>query len=304
MIRRLLASLATSLSLAVAACAPGGDLDSFEEAGDTESELALAMTVVPVSKSEAPPGLTILRKKSEFVSFFGQQPPADLDFNKSWVVHYSMGIQNSGGFAAGITAIEREGSGASARLLVRSTDTSPGPNCFVTMALTNPQITVKIPKQKKSIPVDHANESIVTDCGTVQNFCWTVKCAAGFVCDEFQDACVEEPFCPKVKCANGYTCDETVDACVGRLCEPSDAASCPSGMVCQNQIACITAPCPEEFRCEPGPTCADIGYEGTCVDNTLMYCSSNEADDLQSIPCGSSTCGWDSTNGFYDCLSN
>jgi hypothetical protein len=35
-----------------------------------------------------------------------------------------------------------------------------------------------------------------------------------------------------------------------------------------------------------------------------MYCSSNSADDLQSIPCGSSTCGWDETNGFYDCLSN
>ncbi len=302
MFRRLFA-LGSALVLSLSACAPGTELDSVEQTDLTESELSLSMQIVDVKKSPAPPGLTIIRKKSEFVEFFGTQPPAGLNFNKSWLLHYSMGVQNTGGYEATFVGVEREGSGANAHLLIRSNDQNPGPNCFVTQALTNPQVAVKIPKQSKNIPITHANTATFTDCGTVQNWCATALCETGQVCDEFTDACVEEPFCPKVKCANGYSCSEELDQCIGRLCDPEDADSCPANFECLNQIQCITQPCPGEFRCEPAPpevTCADIGWNGTCVGNILKYCSSNEADDMTTQDCSPGSCVVNQ-QGFADC---
>lgn len=298
----LVASLvALGSLLGVAACAPGSVDNESESSADDSDALSLPLEVLPVSKSEAPPGLTILRKKSEYVAFFGQQPPAGLSFNQSWVLHYSLGIQSTGGFAASIPSVDRIGSGANAQLEIHSQDRAPGPNCMVTQALTNPQVTVKIPKQAKAIPITHANTYVQTDCGTVQGWCATALCGPGQVCDEFSDACVEEPFCPKVKCANGYTCDEDVDACVGRECDPADASSCPSGMVCDNQIACITTPCPTEFRCEPAPevTCQQIGWVGTCQGTTLKYC---DGDDMTVVDCAPSQCDFVDADGYYDCV--
>lgn len=307
MFRRLFA-LGSALFLSLSACAPGSELESIEEADLTESELTLSMETVNVTKSNADPGLTIITKKAEYVAFFGTQPPASLNFNKSWLLHYSMGVQNTGGYAASFVSVDREGTGANANLVIRTHDQSPGPNCFVTQALTNPQAAVKIPKQKKAIQITHANDAGQTDCGTVQNWCATALCGPGQVCDEFVDACVDEPFCPKVKCANGYECSEDLDQCIGRLCDPEAATgepeSCPANFVCDNQIQCITQPCPAEYRCEPAPpadvTCAEIGWNGVCQGNILKYCSSNEADDMTTQDCAPGSCVVNQ-QGFADC---
>jgi hypothetical protein len=289
-----------SLSSLVVGCAPDSGLeDGSEEAQDDESALSLNVQVINVTKSNADPGLTIIKKKADYVAFFGVEPPPGLSFNSSWVLHYSMGGQNSGGYAAGIPAVEREGVPGDKRLVVHTTDTSPGPNCFVTLALTNPQVTVKIPKQNNSIGIDQTNESFVTDCGTVQNWCAAALCGPGMVCDEFTDACVEEPFCPKVKCANGYECSEDLDQCIGRICDP-DNSDCPANFACENQIACVTTPCPTEFRCEPAPevTCDQIGWEGICQGTTLKYCN---GDEMVTQSCSPGQCEWDEANAYYDC---
>lgn len=297
---RLLALGSALLLLSPAACAPDTSLEDAEAADGRADELALPFEVLELQKAGADAGLTVITKKSEFVAFFGFAPPSSVNFNKSWLLHYSMGVRNTGGYGASITGVERVGPAGQKQLVVSTLDVEPGPNCFVTMALTNPQVTVKIAKQKKTIEVVQDGEVSVTDCGTVQDFCATALCAPGTVCDEFQDACVEQDFCPLAKCANGYVCDEDQDACVGKPCDPSDAASCPAGFACENHIVCITTPCPADYRCEPKPevTCADIGWVGTCEGSVLKYCV---GDEMTVIDCAPWTCGYSDAYEYYDC---
>ncbi len=295
----LLASLLSLLG--TVSCAPGSPTGESERSeGDVEA-LTLDVTVLPITKPSSPSGITVITKKADFVAFFGQQPPAGLNFNQSWVVHYSMGIQNTGGWHADVASIDRVGSGASAKLVVHAQETSPGPNCPVTQSLTNPQVTVKIPKQKKGIPVETIYSSIVTDCGTVQNWCASALCGPDERCDEFQDACVDDRFCIRAKCANGYVCDEDANACVGRPCDPDDSNSCPSGFQCSNHIQCITTPCPADFRCEPAPevTCDDIGWVGVCQGPTLKYC---DGDAMTVVDCAPGQCDYVDSAAYYDCV--
>jgi len=303
MIRSLAAITLLALgSLLSAGCAPGasGEGDT-ENASEDADALSVPFQVLNVSKSAAPSGLTILRKKSEYVAFFGQEPPAGVNFNQSWVIHYSMGIQNTGGYAASIVSIDRVGAPGNKRLAIVAGDTVPGPNCIVTMALTNPQITVKIPKQNKSIPIDQTFDLTITDCGTVQNWCASALCGPDTMCDEFQDACVEDLFCPRAKCANGYECSEEQDACIGRSCDPNDSNSCPSGFICDNNIVCITTPCPADFRCEPAPevTCDEIGWVGVCQGPDLLYCN---GDEMVELSCAPGQCAFDESNEYFDCV--
>lgn len=286
-------------AVALVACAPSSDVEVGEGADEDASELALSFVELPVTKSAADPALTVITKKADYIAFFGTQPPASVNFNKHWVLHYSTGVQSTGGYDANILSVERIGSGDGARLVVGTESVAPGPGCMVTMALTNPQMTVRIPKQKKTVSVEQAWNETMTDCSQ-PNWCASALCGPGTVCDEYVDACVEEPFCPKVKCANGYVCDEAVDACVGRPCDPNLADDCPSGFVCDNQIVCITFPCPAEYRCEPAPSdpCQGIDWVGTCEGTTLKYC---DAGSLVTIECAPADCGYSESNGYYDC---
>jgi hypothetical protein len=294
---RIACSLA---ALTLFACAPESGLPTEDGAEDSDAALALPFVELAVTKPAAPAGLTVITKKADYVAFFGTNPPADVNFNKHWVLHYSMGIQNTGGYDANITSVERIGSGANARLVIAEQAISPGPMCFVTQALTNPQVTVRISKQNKTIAIDQNLSDEITDCSE-PNWCAAALCGPGTTCDELVDACVEEAFCPKVKCANGYACSEEENACVPRSCDPEVPNDCPSGMICHNPIVCITWPCPADYRCTPAPAdpCQGIGWEGTCDGTTLKYCDTNE---LVTIECAPADCGWNSAQAYYDCL--
>lgn len=300
MFRQLGSATLFTLGLFFTACAPGSDLGEVEDTEDRASALSVPFVELSVKKSPASNGLTVLTKTSDYVAFFGEAPPSSVDFKKHWVLHYSSGVQSSGGYDANIASIERMGSGPNAHLVVGLEDVSPGPMCMVTMALTNPQTTVRIPKQNKSITVDQKTTETITDCSE-PDWCAAALCAPGATCDELQDACVEEAFCPRVRCANGTSCDEELDACVGWLCDPADASSCPTGMVCDNQIVCITYPCPAEYRCEMAPPdpCQGIGWVGVCEGTTLKYC---DADVLEVVECAPGDCGFSGSNGYYDCM--
>jgi hypothetical protein len=298
---RLIAGSALTALLAITACAPEAPTDEQDDtSSERASELKLDFVEVPFSKSGAPPGVTVIKNRTQFKSFFGVEAPSDLKFNKNWLIHFSMGGQNTGGYDANILDVERVGSGVNARLVITTEAVSPGPLCIVTQALTNPQVTVKIKKQNSNIAIDTNATETVTDCSQ-PNWCHAAKCSAGFHCDELSDGCVpdEDAFCPRVRCANGFSCDETVDACVPRACDPNVADTCPSGFQCANQIACITQPCPEDYRCVEADPCQGISWEGQCENNTLSYC---ENQSLTVIPCGNATCGWDQAHNYNDCL--
>jgi hypothetical protein len=300
-IASLFACFAVSLPLFAFGCAP----DSAPEANDEDlsregSALSVPFEVLPFSRNAAEPGITVIKNKTQFKAFFGVAAPADLSFVDSWVVHYSTGVQSTGGYGASITGVERTGTGAEKLLTVHTLEVSPGALCPVTMALTNPQQTVKIKRQAAQIPVAEEHAAEVTDCSE-PGFCMKAFCGPGTYCDEATDSCVgnDPTFCHKAKCANGFSCDEAEDACVPRACDPDVANDCPADFECANQIMCITTPCPTDFRCVYLGPCQGIDWAGVCeADGTLKYCDN---DQLVTVPCGAQGCAWDDANSYFDC---
>jgi hypothetical protein len=289
--------VSSTMLLACAPEAPDGTDNDEESARSDADALSLPFEKLDVKKSASPAGLTVLKSKAQYKAFFGANPPASVNFNQSWVVHYSMGVENSGGFAADITKVERVGSGSNKKLVLTTNDTSPGPTCFVTLSLTNPQITVKINKQTPSnIGVEQVQNSTVTDCSE-PDWCASALCGPGEKCVEATDSC-KKSFCMVAKCANGYECDDDAAACVPRKCDPNVADTCPGGFACTNNIVCITTPCPVDYRCHEAP-CGTTTFEGDCNGNTLEYCDNKT---LHTVDCASAQCGYDASNAWYDCL--
>lgn len=273
--RTLAALFAAASMVLTVGCAPASEDPTSEESNVVSSDEALgvAFETIDVRKSDAEAGLTVIKSRQAYISFFGTTPPASVKFNKHWVLHYSLGVQPTGGFGTEIASVERTGSGSSKKLVVTTNDTFPGASCMVTQSLTNPQVTVRINKHN-GMPVEQVANVVTTDCSE-ENFCWKVRCAQGFECDEQQDACVPAS------------------------CNPDNENDCGSTMVCMNQIRCITTPCPEDFRCvDP---CGGITYDGTCNadSSSVVWCDQGE---ILEYACETGTaCGVDD-NGWYDCL--
>lgn len=75
-----------------------------------------------------------------------QQPQPErpaIDFSQDWLILCYMGAQPSGGYQVKVDAIERTSAGLDVQLHYQE----PGQGCFTTMALTQPYVLVKIPKQ-------------------------------------------------------------------------------------------------------------------------------------------------------------
>jgi len=272
---RTLAALIAAASMVLAVgCAPGSDEpESQENLVSSDEALEVAFEAIDVRKTEAGPGLTVVKSRQAYRDFFGSEPPASVKFNKHWVLHYSLGVQSTGGFGTDIASIERTGSGSNKKLVVTTHDTFPGPLCTVTQALTNPQVAVRINKHNGT-PVEQSADVETTDCS-------------------------EENYCHKVRCANGYECDELQDACVPRACSPEIENDCGSTMVCMNQIRCITTPCPEMFRCvDP---CGGLTYDGSCSSDasSVFWCDKGE---ILEYTCEQGTSCSVDANGYNDCL--
>jgi hypothetical protein len=131
----------------------------------SEDLTEIAFERLDVEKSAAPEGLTVLKSKSAFSSFFGQPPPPSVDFQRHWVVHLSAGMKSTGGYGIDVVRIVRTGSGSNRKLLVYGRATSPGPDCVVTQATTNPQLTVRINKQPNTPQRGLELESEIVSCG-------------------------------------------------------------------------------------------------------------------------------------------
>jgi hypothetical protein len=276
MFARTLAALLAAASMVFAVgCAPAGEEPESQESDVVSNDEALdvAFEVIDARRDGADWGLTVIKSKQAYVDFFGSQPPSSVKFNKHWVLHYSLGVQGTGGYGTEVTSVERAGSGNDRKLVVTTRDTFPGPGCAVTQALTNPQVAVRINKHNGT-PVEQVSDVETTDCS-------------------------EPDYCHKVRCANGYECDETQDACVPRACNPESENDCGPNMVCMNQIRCITTPCPEDFRCvDP---CGGITYDGTCNGDSSSVLWCDEGEILEYTCEAGTSCSVDD-NGWYDCL--
>lgn len=79
--------------------------------------------------------------RSGYRSYFGHNPPPGVNFAIEWVVFYSAGVRNTGGYRASIDNISTSTSGLTLR--VTTVLRSPGPGSRVTMALTKPYVLVK-----------------------------------------------------------------------------------------------------------------------------------------------------------------
>jgi len=88
-------------------------------------------------------------------------PPA-VDFASEFVVFVALGEKPSGGYAIEVSgALEEDGA-----VVVGVIATSPGKNCPVTLAMTQPLDVVRVKRPGTGKPaVSFAEKSVTTDCG-------------------------------------------------------------------------------------------------------------------------------------------
>lgn len=152
------------------ACTAGaGDDLAFEEGAADElgkadfASVALTPFDAPIGDRRFDGGLEILTSADRYVEELGAEPPADIDFDNEWVVFFGLGVRNTGGFGASIDSLEYyAGFGA---LVVRTREVSPGFDCIVTQALTNPYALYRFAKPSRARWYTSRHESESRRCG-------------------------------------------------------------------------------------------------------------------------------------------
>lgn len=156
-------------ALALAACATEASDGELPFEGEAASlgkadHATLAFTAVDDAAIVSPilehGGTVILTTRGAWRRVMGTPVPASVDFDHEWVAFHGSGLQPTGGFAAEILGLRYY---AGLRALVLETkDTSPGPGCIVTQALTTPHAVVKFaipwPRPRFAL-VDHGHET-------------------------------------------------------------------------------------------------------------------------------------------------
>lgn len=71
----------------------------------------------------------VITSADAFEQYFGAAPPSDVDFSREWIVFYTPGLQQTGGFEASIQSVQYAKSGQSIQIVTRLD--SPGVDCQV-----------------------------------------------------------------------------------------------------------------------------------------------------------------------------
>ena len=96
---------------------------------------------------------------ARFSGSVAPMPPVPaVDFATERVVTAAMGTQPTGGYSINVPSVQGDGQG----IYVVVRETSPGPGCIVTQALTAPAVAVTVPADER--PVLFVEESVVVDC--------------------------------------------------------------------------------------------------------------------------------------------
>lgn len=131
----------------------------------------------------------------------------------------------------------------------------------------------------------------VSDCAASGLTCGYDAAAGYYNCVEPVVVIVDDDPCAGVTYEGMCDYDEVVWCESGQL----EAKSCAMG--CGWDAAAGVYDClPEEVVVVD--ECGDIGYEGLCDGDELLYCDNGS---LQSQSCAFG-CGWDAVNSYYDCL--
>lgn len=167
-----LAYLLASTLLATTACtsdAPSGELPIEGDAdGLSKADAATIqfteLEFADISTNRLQRGGTfIITTKSAWKRVMGTTAPKDIDFSKEWVAFFGTGSKNTGGYGAQIKSVSLYANAGA--LVLETKATSPGDDCIVTQAFTNPHHVVKfaIPAPRPSYALA-ANESTVKRC--------------------------------------------------------------------------------------------------------------------------------------------
>ena len=88
-----------------------------------------------------------------------QRPePPPVDFARDMLLVLSTGMRPTGGYAANIPHVERDG----ATLTVGAAETRPGPGCVTTQSLTYPVAIARVPRV--DVPAAFARTVVTRDC--------------------------------------------------------------------------------------------------------------------------------------------
>jgi len=103
----------------------------------------------------------LITTAAAYRGLLGTEPPENLDFSREWVAFYAAGTLPTGGYSAHISRVSAASGGL---LLIETRLVSPGPNCLVTQALTNPYVVVRFPKPEHATRAIFDHEVVVKDC--------------------------------------------------------------------------------------------------------------------------------------------
>lgn len=161
--------------LASTACAM--DMDSGDDLFDTTSDRVdaeeaakadrPALTLIPFTDDIGLAGqkevAKVFTSASAYSQYFGHAAPRMVDWAHDWVVFYSAGERNTGGYAATIAEVTTSQTGRT--LKVETALSSPGPNCLVTQAFTHPYALAKFKRPAPRPEFVHVAKTYATnDC--------------------------------------------------------------------------------------------------------------------------------------------
>jgi predicted secreted protein len=113
-----------------------GDVDVASESKDDLADSSFTVFEDDVDFEATEETRKIFIAPEGYQAYFGKAPPADIDWQKEWVMFYSAGSRSSGGYDAQIRRISLSATGRT--LKVTTSLASPGAGCFVTQAFTRP----------------------------------------------------------------------------------------------------------------------------------------------------------------------
>ena len=160
--RRPATSVCATLALFASAC---GGVDTAQDA--LEGPAAVAPTGAFDDKADRPdlpltvvadftfsPGLgrtetrRLFTSATSFTRYFGQAPPAGLDFAQRWAVFYSAGLVQTRGYAAEVTRVRPTDTGATLKITTRLS--TPGAGCVPAGDESVAAVLVTFPKPTRA----------------------------------------------------------------------------------------------------------------------------------------------------------
>jgi hypothetical protein len=276
----------------VGGCSPEGELedeipvqgDLQADSGDDKADRVPLTTTVFTDDIGSVGGKEtrkLITTAGAYRTFFGHAAPREVDFSKEWVVFYSAGVKNTGGFTAAVKKVVLSNSGAT--LKVTTSLTSPGYGCFVTQALTKPYMLVKF---KKPSPrpdwVSYYTADQTQDCEDPAPSCAAVLCGPGTVCELVDVVCVRAPCYPQPQCVPqdcpgaGTRNDAGKCECLalGLCIEPLVWNSEPGVCGCEQPAPAPTGFCRTTADCyEYDDYCGGCNCRAYSVNDTIPACT-------------------------------